>query len=218
MFAKFKKVMLVLCSGALVLTAAGCGGNAEPVEPTKSPPTPTTTATSSPPTASSSPTAKPTPPPVPGSSKGPAKNWPVPKMPEAAKKKTEAGLKAFAEHYYALIEYTIQTNDTKPIKQVTKRTCVECGSTYIDPFDNNKKAGSWLTGADIKAVITKTILQPDQGIALYTTTQGEMTLYMSDGTLQGVFPATPKPAPMMMLLKFEKGWLVESMEYLDEKS
>ena len=139
-------------------------------------------------------------------------------MPVAAMKKSEAGIKAFAEYYYALIEYTIQTNDTKPIKQVTKRTCVECGSTYIDPFDNNKKAGSWLAGADIKAVITKTILQPDQGIALYTTTQGEMTLYMSDGTLQGVFPATPKPAPMMMLLKFEKGWLVESMEYLDEKS
>ncbi|RAX50031.1 hypothetical protein DQ353_05795 [Arthrobacter sp. AQ5-05] len=139
-------------------------------------------------------------------------------MPEAAKKKSEVGIKAFAEYYYALIEYTIQTNDTKPIKQVTKRTCVECGSTYIDPFDNNKKAGSWLAGANIKAVITKTILQPDQGIALYTTTQGEMSLYMSDGTLQGVFPATPTPAPMMMLLRFEKGWLVESMEYLDEKS
>jgi hypothetical protein len=218
MFTKFKQVIIVFSSGTILLAAAGCTGNASPVEPSNSSPASTATAVSSPPPASPSPTTKPSPSPVPASSKGPAKNWPVPKMPDAAKKKTVAGIKAFAEYYYELIEYTIQTNDTKPIKKVSKRTCVECGNGFIDPFDNNKKAGSWMAGASFDVVVTKTILQPSQGIALYTTTQGEMTLYMSDGTLQGVFPATPKPAPLMMLLRFERGWMVESLEYLDEKS
>jgi hypothetical protein len=139
-------------------------------------------------------------------------------MPEAAKENSKEGIVAFTEHYYNLIEYTLETNDTAPLKKVSKRTCVECGNGFIDPSDNNKKAGSWISGANFDVVVTKTILQPDQSIALYTTTQDEMTLYMSDGTLQGVFPATPKPAPLMMLLTYEQGWLVESLEYLDEKS
>ncbi|WP_139194759.1 DUF6318 family protein [Arthrobacter sp. UCD-GKA] len=217
MFAKFKKVMLVFCSGALVLTAAGCGGSAEPLEPTKSPPTPEATATSSPPTPSPTPSAKPTPTPVAGSSKGPAKNWPIPEMPEAAKKKNEAGIKAFAEYYYELVEYTIQTNDTKPIKQVTERTCVECASGFIDPFDNNRKAGSWLAGADFEITVTKSILQPKNGVVLYTSTQSEMVAYMSDGTRQGVFPASDKPFPATMLLSWDDGWSVETLEYLDVK-
>ncbi|MFL4474565.1 DUF6318 family protein [Paeniglutamicibacter sp. MACA_103] len=221
MFTKIKQVIVVFCSGALLLAAAGCSGNADPAEPTNSAPTSTPTTASSPPTTSPSPTAKPTPKPIPASSKGPGKNWQVPKMPEAAKQKSEQGIKAFATYYYDLVEYTIQTNDTKPIKKITTRSCVECGEVFIDPFDNNKKAGSWIAGATFDVfdvVVTKTILQADHGIALYTTAQEEMTLYMSDGTLQGVFPAMPKPAPVMMQLHYERGWMVDSVEYLDEKS
>ncbi|GAA1859441.1 hypothetical protein GCM10009715_03710 [Paeniglutamicibacter psychrophenolicus] len=132
-------------------------------------------------------------------------------------KKSEAGIKAFAEYYYALIEYTIQTNDTKPIKQVTKRTCVECASGFIDPFDNNKKAGSWLAGADFEVTVTKSILQPKNGVVLYTSTQSEMVAYMSDGTRQGVFPASEEPFPATMLLSWDSGWSVETLEYLDVK-
>ncbi|NKG19459.1 DUF6318 family protein [Paeniglutamicibacter terrestris] len=218
MVTKIKKVSLIFCSAALVFAAAGCVGSADPVEPTPTASNPTATASSSPPTTSSSPSIKPTPKPIPASSTGPAKNWPVPVMPDAAKKNTEAGIKAFTEHYYELVEYTIQTNDTKPIKKVSKRTCLECGNVFIDPFDNNKKAGSWMTGAEFNVTVTRAILQLPQGISLYTTTQGEMNLFMSDGTLQGTFPATPKPAPLMMILRFDRGWMVESVEYLDEDS
>ena len=217
MFAKFKKVMLVFCSGALLLATAGCGGNAAPVEPTNSLPTAASTTSSSSPSVSPSLTEKPTPTPIPGSSKGPAKNWPVPKMPEAAKKKNEVGIKAFAEYYYALVEYTIQTNDTKPIKHLTEPTCVECASGFIDPFDNNRKAGAWLAGADFEITVTKSILQPKNGVVLYTSTQSEMVAYMSDGTRQGVFPASDKPFPATMLLSWDDGWSVETLEYLDVK-
>src|SRR6185312_691050 len=152
MFAKFKKVMLVFCSGALVLTAAGCGGSAEPVEPTKSPPTPEATATSSPPTQSPTPTAKPTPTPIPGSSKGPAKNWPVPKMPDAAKKKSVDGLKAFTTYYYELLAYTLNTDDSTPVRNLTHSDCDACFEEFINTADGNKVAGSWITGADFETL------------------------------------------------------------------
>ncbi len=138
-------------------------------------------------------------------------------MPEAAKKKTESGIKAFAEYYYELVEYTIQTNDTKLIKKVTKRTCIECASGFIDPFDNNKKAGSWLAGADFEITVTRSILQPRNGVVLYTSSQSEMVAYMSDGTRQGVFLASDEPSPATMLLSWDDGWSVETLEYLNVK-
>ncbi|EMQ98607.1 DUF6318 family protein [Paeniglutamicibacter gangotriensis] len=217
MFGKYRTILLVACSGALVVSATGCVGNADPVDPAETSPAPTTSAASSPPTASPSPTAKPTSTPVPASSNGPAKNWPVPKMPESAKEKSEEGISAFAEHYYDLVNYTIQTNDTKPIKKVTNRSCTECGEGFIDPFDNNLKAGSWLAGADFEITVTKSILQPKNGVVLYTSSQGEMVAYMSDGTRQGVFPASTEPFPASMLLSWDDGWHVETLEYLEVK-
>ena len=138
-------------------------------------------------------------------------------MPEAAKNNSEAGIKAFALYYYDLVEYTIQTNDTEPIKKVTMKSCLACGESFIDPFDNNEKAGSWLVGSPFNMKVTKTILQPKNGIALFTTKQGEMVAYMSDGTRQGAFPASSEPNPATMLLAWDKGWKVEQLEYLDEK-
>ena len=209
MIATFKKVLMTMGAGTIVLAAAGCGGIADPVEPTATPPIPSTSAATSPPTTSPSPTSKP----VPASSTGPARNWPLPKMPALAKEKSEAGIEAFAEYYYDLVDYTIQTNDTKPIKRVTNRTCTGCASGFIDPFDNNKKAGSWLAGADFEITVTKSILQPVNGVAVYTSTQNEMIAYMSDGTRQGVFPASDKPFAATMLLTWKDGWSVESLEY-----
>lgn len=216
MVTKIKKVSLIFCSAALVFAAAGCVGSADPVEPTPTASNPTATASSSPPTTSPSPSIKPTPKTIPASSTGPAKNWPVPVMADAAKKKTEAGIKAFTEHYYELVEYTIQTNDTKPIKEVTERTCIECATGFIDPFDNNKKAGSWLAGADFGVNVTKTILDSKNGISIFTSTQAEMVAYRSDGTRQGVFAASDKPFPATMVLIWDRGWSVETLEYLDE--
>lgn len=213
MFVRLKNLVIAVIAGSILMGAAGCTPEAEPAEPTGATQSESPAPTSAKPTQS--PTPKPTPTPVPASSKGPAQNWPVPVMPAVAKEKSEAGIKAFALHYYDLVEYTIQTNDTVPIKKVTMKTCLECGASFIDPFDNNKKVGSWMSGADFEVVVTRTILQPQNGVVLYTTTQGEMTLFMRDGTLQGTFPATPKPAPMTMLLQFDDGWKVESLEYLD---
>lgn len=214
MFVRLKNLAIAAIAGSIVVGAVGCTPEAETADPTGATQSESPAPTSAKPTPS--PTPKSTPTPVPASSKGPAQNWPVPVMPAVAKEKSEAGIKAFALHYYDLVEYTIQTNDTVPIKKVTMKTCLVCGESYIDPFDNSKKAGSWLVGAPFNMKVTKTILQPKNGIALFTTQQGEIVIYMSDGTLQGKFPASKKPDPGTRLLAWDEGWHVENLEYLYE--
>ena len=212
MFAKFKKVMLVFCSGALLLATAGCGGNAAPVEPTNSLPTAASTTSSSSPSVSPSLTEKPTPTPIPGSSKGPAKNWPVPKMPDAAKKKSVDGLKAFTTYYYELLAYTLNTDDSKPVRNLTHSDCDACFEEFINTADGNKVAGSWITGADFETLVTRAIVDGKSGVVLYTVGQSEILLYASDGTQYASFEASTKPQPGSMLLLYDRGWKVQSME------
>ncbi len=212
MVTKIKKVSLIFCSAALVFTAAGCVGSADPVEPTPTVSTPTAPASSSPPTTSPSPSIKPTPKPIPASSTGPAKNWPVPVMPDAAKDKTEAGVNAFVLYYFKTIEYTINTNDTKPLKKLTTKDCESCYQEFIHPFDGNKKAGSWVVGVKLEPVITRSVVDGNGGVALFTLTQGKMIAYMSDGTQYGVFPAVENPNPGTSVLTYDSSWKVSSLE------
>ncbi|WP_258142740.1 DUF6318 family protein [Arthrobacter sp. MYb227] len=206
--------MLVLCSGALVFSAAGCVGNSDPVQSPSVQPTPTRSASGPPPSAS--PTAKPTPTPIPGSSKGPAKNWPVPKMPEAAKEKSIEGLKAFVPYYYELLAYTLNTDDSKPVRKVTHADCDVCFEEFINTADGNKVAGSWITGADFETSITRAIVDGKSGVVLFTLMQGQMLVYSSTGTQYASFEASSKPLPGSMLLLYDNGWKVQSIETEEE--
>jgi hypothetical protein len=209
---KINKVSLIFCSAALVFAAAGCVGSADPIEPTPTASTPTATASSSPPTTSPSPSIKPTPKPIPASSTGPAKNWPVPVMPDAATKKTEAGIKAFTEHYYELLEYTITTNESKNLRKITDPSCDACFKEFIDTADGNKVAGSWITGINLRPVVGTAVIDDNNGVALITLTQDEMLVYASDGTQYAKFPAVKNPVKGTILLHFENGWKVQSMD------
>ncbi|MDO5745517.1 MAG: DUF6318 family protein, partial [Micrococcaceae bacterium] len=203
MFAKLKSVIGILCASTLMLVAAGCTSNPDPTVTSSSPLGPTTTLSSSPPTPPPTPSVKPTPKPVPASSKGPAKNWPVPKMPDAAKEKSENGLKAFVKFYYELVEYTIETNNSKPLRAFTDPACNACFEEFIDTADGNKVAGSWITGVDLRPTVTKTVIDGKSGVALITITQGEMLTYASDGTQYATFPAVEVPLPGTMLLLYK---------------
>lgn len=215
MFTKIKKVIVVFCSGALLAAAAGCSGNGNPAEPTSSPPAPSATTSSSPPKASPSPTAKPTPKPVPASSKGPAKNWPVPKMPEAAEQKTKAGIVAFAKYYFEIVDYTVLTYDTNPIKAVTEHSCYLCATQIIDPGDRNRGQGNWHVGGTTKLNVNFAKLTASSGIAGFTFTRGKTSIYLPTGELQGVIPATKKAAPGTLHMVYNKGWKVVDIEFVD---
>lgn len=67
-------------------------------------------------------------------------------MPAAAKEKSTDGASAFAEYYFELINYSIETNDSEPLKKHTLRECYVCATTIIDPTDQAKTSGKWQVG------------------------------------------------------------------------
>ena len=215
MFGKFRTILLVACSGALVVSATGCVGNADPVDPAETSPAPTTAAASSPPTASQSPTAKPTPTPVPASSNGPAKNWPVPKIPEAATEKSEEGIIAFTEYYFELVDYAVLTYDTKPIKKVTERTCYLCAKQIIDPADGNRGKGGWHVGGRTDLAVDFAKNTPGNAVSGFTFRREETQVYAKDGKLQSTLPAITEPRAGTFNLVFNDGWSVVDVQFID---
>ncbi|MFL4474686.1 DUF6318 family protein [Paeniglutamicibacter sp. MACA_103] len=216
MFTKIKKVIVVFCSGALVLAAAGCTGEANPAEPTNSSPTSTATVSAPPPTVSPSPTAKPTPKPIPGTSKGPAKYWPVPKMPDAAKKNSDAGVAAFTKYWFDVLEYMYITNDSRPLKAITRPACDLCARKFIDPADGLAKNGAWSVGGALDTTVTLSVTEGDSaGVANFQLEQEELLVYSKNGEYYGKLPGTKKPDAGTLVLIFDEGWHVIDLQWLD---
>ncbi len=90
---------------------------------------------------------------IPASANGPAKNVEIPKLPTQARKNSEKGAASFAEYYYELVNYTIDTSDASEIKKYTTRQCEVCGNSIIDPADRAKKQGKWQVGGKHHPVV-----------------------------------------------------------------
>lgn len=210
MIGRTKSVILTVCAGALVLGASGCTASADPL-PSASPPT----ASASQPSQSATASAKPTPTPVPASSKGPAQNWPVPKMPEAAKEKSEKGIVAFTEYWFDLLEYMYVTNDTRQIKKVTNPECELCARKFIDPADGLNKNLAWSVGGQIDVEVTLAVMQGLSGAANFRLEQKELVVYSKDGDYYGKMPGTTEPDLGALSLSYDKGWRVSDLRWLD---
>jgi hypothetical protein len=126
------------------------------------------------------------------------------------------GLKAFISYYYELLEYTLNTDDSKPVRKFTHSDCEACFEQFINTADGNKVAGSWITGANFGPVVTRAVIEGKSGVALLRVSQEEMLVYASDGTQYASFPASTKPLPGSMLLLYEDGWQVQSIEIEEE--
>ncbi|MFJ6416769.1 DUF6318 family protein [Paeniglutamicibacter sp. NPDC091659] len=211
MIGKTKSVIVALCAGAFVMGTAGCTASADPAGPSSSPPAASTSA----PSASPIPTAKPTPKPIPASSKGPAQNWPVPKMPEAAKEKSEEGIVAFTKYWFELVDFSVWTNDTKPIKAVTERSCIVCAEQIIDPTDRNHEYGGWHAGGKTTVAVNMAVLRDGVGIVGFSMKRDELEMYLPSGKLTGTVPETEKPLPGTLYLTYDKNWSVSRIEFID---
>lgn len=179
-------------AGLLALTA--CQG---PSSPAPSP---------SPSTSSASPTpdaSKPTP----ASSTGPARNIPVPELPEAAKANTKAGFEAFARHWTALMSYAYETGDLKPVRSLSGPVCSSCITIGRDAENINSK-GQWAVGGKIAVTTFSTDFVPniDGSVSAFVGFQQAKTMvYSAEGKLVQTIPANEPPAPLEMIAKFEKG-------------
>ena len=216
MFVRLKNIFIAAIAGSILMGAVGCTPEAETAEPTGATQSESPAPTSAKPTPR--PTPKPTPTPVPASSKGPAQNWPIPVMPAVAKEKSEAGIVAFTKYWFELVAYSDMTNDTKPIKAVTQRSCYLCAKQIIDPVDKNKALGAWRAGGEIVTSSTLAKLIGNDGLSGFSLQREEMTAYTSSGEIQGTFPKTVKPMVGTLYLVFENGWHVVDLQFVNTGS
>ncbi|WP_372699706.1 DUF6318 family protein [Arthrobacter sp. JSM 101049] len=164
--------------------------------------------------AQTSKSASPTP--IAASSKGPAKNWPVPKMPAEAKKKTLEGAAAFSDFYFSLIEFTSTTNDTKPIKKYSEKSCEVCQHDVIGPSDRNKKNHAWNAGGEYHPTITAAKF-PDRGGALvsFKYDQDKRYVYNAGGEVETIYAKTKSPIFGTFALNWDNGWKVQSINIVE---
>jgi len=131
---------LVACALAL----AACSGSAAGTDTTAPAPV-------APPSAAGTATPSPTAAYKPASAEGPAENVPVPKMPEAAKKKSKEGLKAFVKYWYQTLSYAFETGDMGPLMATSGKGCKGCAriKPVIEEWHTD---GKWLIGGELSVV------------------------------------------------------------------
>ncbi|WP_343900527.1 DUF6318 family protein [Arthrobacter rhombi] len=178
-------------SGTLAASSSAVAGGSSPAPTSKS--------------------ASPTP--IPASSKGPAKNWPVPKMPEAAKKHTLKGAGAFSEYYFELIEYTSVTNESAPIRKVSSSDCDLCQNDIIKPAIENAKNGGWITGGKFHPSISSAQKEGTKEVWVsFKYLQDESRVYDPDKVLNRILHETSDPVVGSFYLEWNHGWQVNSVE------
>lgn len=161
----------------------------------------------SPTTKSSSPT------PIAATSDGPAKNWPVPKMPAKAKKHDLEGAAEFTKYYFELIEYTAITNESGAIDKVSTPKCELCQNDIIEPAKNNKKNGGWSTGGKFHPNISSAQKEgPNEVWVAFKYMQDDSYVYDPDKVLNRILHETPKPVVGSFFLEWKQGWQVNSVE------
>lgn len=215
MFVRLKNIFIAAIAGSILVGAAGCTPEAETAEPTGATQSESPAPTSTKPTPS--PTPKPTSTPVPGSSKGPAQNWPVPVMPAVAKEKSEVGVVAFTEYWFELIEYMYRTNDTTQVKKVTSPECDICAQKFIDPADGLAKNSAWTTGGELDVSVTLAVVKEKSGVANFRLKQKDLLVYDADGVFFGKLPGTVDPDVGTLGLLYDEGWHVTELKWLESK-
>ncbi|MGP5220169.1 DUF6318 family protein [Arthrobacter rhombi] len=164
-----------------------------------------------------SPTSKSaSPTPIAASSDGPAKNWPVPKIPAKAKKKTLRGSASFAEYFFELIQYTSVTNQTKPIKKYSEDSCTFCQENMIGPSDRNRKNNAWNAGGAYQPTITAAKFTDDGGaLVSYKFFQDKRYVYNHEGTVTAIYAKTERPVYGTFSLSWDDGWQVQSINLVE---
>ncbi|MFC4369803.1 DUF6318 family protein [Citricoccus nitrophenolicus] len=117
----------------------------------------------------------------PATSEGPAKNVPMPEMPEAMKEPTEEGLEAALEYWWEAGYYLQLTGEAGPFEQVSADQCVICDS-LADNFDEIYGSGGWSTGAEYKIEDLVVDLNDDgTGSMIVVVREGPTHQYRSNG-------------------------------------
>lgn len=143
----------------------------------------------------------------PASAEGPAENVPLPVMPELAKQESKEGLEAFAEYWYALINYGYETGDAKPVRDISGPECSVCDGFY-KTVDSGFKGEDWMAGAtvkvrDIHSDFIRT--QSGQYQVLIQISQKDLEYYGPNGINFGPAEGIQSPIVQLIEASYENG-------------
>lgn len=192
----------------LSLGMAGCNSGASPGNGGSS-----SAVAAETPTATGTPTPTPTPSAVykPADATGPAKNVPVPVMPEVAKTETKEGAEAFVRYWYEYLSYGYETGDTGNLEKMSNPSCVFCTSLR-DGIAEAWSEGRWISGGQIETpVVTATFESGVEPYAVVQVIQSTIEIRNPDGTLlQKPTPATNTGSRASMTFS-TSGWTMTDL-------
>ncbi|WP_222423228.1 DUF6318 family protein [Arthrobacter woluwensis] len=190
-------LVLLACLG---LVACGTG----PAGPSPSPP-PTTPASA---TASPSPSAVAKPVYKPATATSKALNVPVPVIPEAAKRETPDGAKAFVGYWVAMLSYAYETGDVKTLDTLGAPECRLCHSQphhIAEQWAN----GAWIEGGRLRSPRFELKANPYPGrVGLVAQiVQDAITVHGANGRVTG--STSSSTSAVAMTLDFSaSGWRI----------
>jgi hypothetical protein len=195
---------------AAAVTLAGCSGGA-PADP----------GTASPATAEStspSPSATPTPTTSavykPADASGPAKNVPVPVLPEVAKTETKEGLEAFARYWFELLSYGYETGDTQALTAITSANCIMCERTR-EVQNGWHEDGRWLVGGKVSTPAVSTAFHKGsdgQYQVAVQVSQEAISYYNADRSLDSTDPKPADSGSLMFAVFRDGAWYANTIE------
>ncbi|MEV4901258.1 DUF6318 family protein [Citricoccus sp. NPDC055426] len=178
----------VLSAAGLAL--AGCSGDGGDDGPTSAAstasasPSPSETAGGDSGSPSASPSVSPTGSYEPATSEGPAKNVPVPEMPDAVKEPTEEGLEAAIEYWFVSSAYLKSTGDAEPLSNASFEECELC-TDQIENWPRAYDAGGWAVIEQPQVEVMFTDVESDRlwGTVTFELTESAGEIYRSAGNL-----------------------------------
>ena len=149
---------------------------------------------------------------VPATPTSPAKNVPVPELPDAAKAKTPEGAVAFTEFYVELMNYTWATNDIKPILKHTEPSCSACFKGTINHSEYRLKHDIHVVGGDMAAGKLAGDVEDEIGTVFGELAQPAFKSYLMDGELIEESPDVPAQLVTFTLVFESSFWTVRAIE------
>ncbi|MEO9246293.1 DUF6318 family protein [Citricoccus nitrophenolicus] len=222
------RLTAVAALSAVALLMTGCSGEAGGEDPTSAATEAATSPSSSETTGgvsgspSASPSASATGSYEPATSEGPAKNVPVPEMPEAVKEPTEEGLEAAVEYWWETSFYLRSTGDQEPMDNVSDPACAFCEDQLLR-FADIYEQGSWVETEPSELDFQFTKLDADEmgGTTAFLLSEASAELYRSNGErvedASGV-ETTEDPWTASAMFDDESGhWVLDDLKYVGQQ-
>ncbi|MFY9678579.1 DUF6318 family protein [Glutamicibacter protophormiae] len=153
----------------------------------------------------------------PATSEGPAENVPVPKLPAQASENSAEGAASFAEYYFELINYLVESNDSNPIKKVTSRSCEVCGKSLIDPAARAQVSGKWqVGGGHTFKVVDSFISSKNKAAVSMVYSVASAKFYIRPNELVSTEKST-ESMRLSLVIEYDDGWQVQKIVFAEDR-